>query len=84
MKVSKRICKSGSLTIPKQVRAEAGLFPGNAVDIETTPTGAIVIKPSAPCCRFCGSPDGLLTVENIVICKKCATKVLARVDVTDD
>lgn len=84
MKVSKRILKSGSITIPKQVRAEVGLFPGNAVDIETTPTGAIVIKPSAPCCHFCGSPDGLLTVENISICTKCATKILARVDVTDE
>ena len=84
MKVSKRIRKSGSITIPKKVRAEAGLFPGNAVDIETTPTGAIVIKPSAPCCRFCGSPEGIVEVDNIVICTKCATKILARVDVTDD
>jgi bifunctional DNA-binding transcriptional regulator/antitoxin component of YhaV-PrlF toxin-antitoxin module len=34
MKTSKRICKNGSITLPKQIRGEAGLFPGNAVDIE--------------------------------------------------
>lgn len=84
MKTSKRICKNGSLTLPKQVRAEAGLFPGNAVDVEMQSDGSISIKPAVPCCHFCGSPEQLINVENIVICKHCATKVLAKVDVTDE
>lgn len=84
MTTSKKICKNGSLTLPKQVRAEAGLFPGNAVDIETAADGSVTIKPAAPCCHFCGSPEKLFEVENIRICKKCATKVLAKVDVTND
>ncbi len=84
MKTSKRICKNGSLTLPKQIRAEAGLFPGNAVDIEVSPTGKIIIAPSAPCCRFCGSPEKLFTADGIQICKTCATKILAKVDVTND
>lgn len=84
MKTSKRICKNGSLTLPKLVRAESGLFPGNAVDIETQTDGSITIKPTAPCCHFCGSPEQLINVENIVICKNCATKILAKVDVTND
>lgn len=49
MTTSKRICKNGSITLPKQIRAEAGMFPGNAV-----------------------------------ICRKCAEKLLAKVDVTND
>ena len=40
MKTSKRICKNGSITLPKQIRGEAGLFPGNAVDIETSTDGS--------------------------------------------
>ena len=76
MKTSKRICKNGSITLPKQIRGEAGLFPGNAVDIETSTDGTVTIKPSAPCCRFCG------TVENVI--RKCAEKLLAKVDKTDD
>ena len=27
METSKKICKNGSITLPKQIRAEAGLFP---------------------------------------------------------
>lgn len=84
MITSKKICKNGSLTLPKQVRAEAGLFPGNAVDIETAADGSVTIKPVSPCCHFCGSPEQLIKVEKIMICKHCATKILAKVDVTND
>lgn len=84
MKTSKRICKNGSITLPKAIRVEAGLFPGNAVDIETAADGTVTIKPVTPCCHFCGSPEQLVTVENITICKKCAMKVFSEVDVTDE
>lgn len=84
MKVSKRICKDGSIALPKQIRAEIGLFPGNAVNIETTGNGSVVIKPSAVCCRFCGSPENVNVVENIAICNSCVRKITAKVDVTDD
>lgn len=84
MKLSKRMCKNGSVNIPKQVRVEAGIFPGNAVDIEALPSGKILITPSAPCCRFCGSPDQLLFTEGVVICKKCANKLLKKVGVCDE
>lgn len=84
MKTSKRICKNGSLTLPKQVRAESGLFPGNAVDIETNADGSVTIKPSAPCCRFCGSVENVIIAENVVVCSKCAQKLLAKVDKTND
>lgn len=80
----KRINKNGSITVPKEIRANAGLFPGNGVEIESNPDGSLIIKPSAPYCRFCGSPENIVKADNILICKKCATKVLAKVDVTDD
>lgn len=84
MKTSKRICKSGALTLPKQIRAEAGLFPGNAVDITASADGTVTIKPASPCCRFCGTPDNIISVDNIVICRDCAMKILSEVDRTND
>lgn len=84
MTTSKRICKNGSITLPKQVRAEAGLFPGNAVDISTAADGSVTLRPSAPCCRFCGSVENVIKADNVIICRKCAEKLLAKVDKTDD
>lgn len=84
MKTSKRICKNGSITLPKQIRGEAGLFPGNAVDIETSTDGTVTIKPSAPCCRFCGTIENVIIADNVIICRKCAEKLLAKVDKTND
>jgi transcriptional pleiotropic regulator of transition state genes len=84
MNAFKKINKNGSITIPKEIRAEAGLFAGNGVEVQTNDDGSITIKPSAPCCHFCGSPDKVITVQNIKICTECATKVLAKVDVTDE
>lgn len=84
METSKKICKNGSITLPKQVRAEAGLFPGNAVDISTAADGSVTLRPSAPCCRFCGSVENVIKADNVIICRKCAEKLLAKVDKTDD
>lgn len=80
----KKINKNGSITIPKEMRADAGLFPDNGVSVETDSDGTITIKPCVDCCRFCGSPEDVLTVNKIKICKNCATQILAKVDVTDE
>lgn len=84
MDVVKKITKNGSVSIPREIRAEVGLFPGNGVSITTNNDGSITIKPVAPCCRFCGSPDKIYSVKNIKICKSCATKILAKVDVVNE
>ena len=84
MKTSKRICKNGSITLPKQIRGEVGLFPGNAVDIETNADGSVTIKPAAPCCHFCGSVENVIVADNVVICNDCAKKLFAKVAKTDD
>lgn len=80
----KKINKNGSITIPKEMRADAGLFPGNGVSVETAEDGTITIKPTVDYCRFCGSPENVSAVNNIKICKNCATQILAKVDVTDE
>jgi transcriptional pleiotropic regulator of transition state genes len=67
----KRLTSKSGITIPKDLRAETGFFPGMAVDMESTPDG-IVIRPHVRVCHFCGSPEGTLTVQNITICHACA------------
>lgn len=80
----KRLTSKSGITVPKDLRAEAGFFPGMAVDMETTPDG-IVIRPHVKVCRFCGSPEGLVTVQGIAVCRACV-KILREVtdSVTSD
>lgn len=71
---SKKITKSGGFTIPKNLRTEAGLFPGNAVDI-VQEGNRLVIQPHVPVCKFCGSADDVTAVLNTEICRKCADEI---------
>lgn len=84
MSAMKKINKNGSVTIPKSIRAQAGLFSGNGVEIDARGDGSVVIRSAAPSCRFCGSLKQVLTADSIIICMDCAKKILARVDVVND
>lgn len=76
---AKKIGKGGSLTIPKHIRARAGMFPGNAVNINCEGDGTVIIKTVVPCCSFCGSPDDVLDVEGTKVCKRCARNIAEKV-----
>lgn len=39
MTVSKRVAKSGAVTLPRQLRQETGILPGVPVDIEADEDG---------------------------------------------
>lgn len=71
---NKKISKNGSITLPKQLRTEAGIFAGNAVDIEMTNEG-IKIKKHVPTCHFCGNTENVKNVIGIDICRDCAAKI---------
>lgn len=71
MKKSKRLTSKSGLTIPKDMRAETGFFPGMAVDMETVGNGNILIKPHVPVCRFCGRPEGVKKVAQMDVCPAC-------------
>ena len=53
MTVSKKVAKSGAITLPRQIRQEVGIFPGTPVDIEQDDNG-VHIRKHIPVCHFCG------------------------------
>lgn len=44
MTVSKRVAKSGAVTLPRQLRQETGILPGVPVDIEADEDGVHIRK----------------------------------------
>lgn len=70
MKKSKKLTSKSGITIPKDLRAEIGFFPGMAVDMETV-KGGILVKAHVAVCRFCGRPDGIARIANMDICPAC-------------
>ena len=48
MTVSKRVAKSGAVTLPRQLRQETGILPGVPVDIEADETGYIFVNMFLP------------------------------------
>ena len=64
MTVSKRVAKSGAVTLPRQLRQETGILPGVPVDIEADEDG-VHIRKHVPTCHFCGTVDDVKTVCGI-------------------
>lgn len=75
---SKKLSSKAAITIPKDIRLDAGFVGGMAVDIEKTPDG-ILIKPHRPTCRFCGSIESVQTIMGMEMCSECAAKLLKEV-----
>ena len=48
MTVSKRVAKSGAVTLPRQLRQETGILPGVPVDIEADADGYIFVSMFLP------------------------------------
>lgn len=73
--VIKKITKSGSLTLPRQIRQETGLLPGVPVDIVADKDGVYIAK-HVPACMFCGEAEGVNEIMGIEICQNCAGKIM--------
>ena len=72
--VTKKITKSGAVTLPRQVRQMTGLLPGVPVDMEEGP-GWVYITKHVPTCHFCGAADEVYKILGIEICRSCAGKI---------
>ncbi len=72
----KKLSRSSGITIPKLMRTSVGMLPGTAVDLTETPEGGILISKHISVCRFCGSPEKVVSYCNEEICAECAKKIL--------
>ncbi|MBS4857288.1 MAG: AbrB/MazE/SpoVT family DNA-binding domain-containing protein [Eubacterium limosum] len=78
MTMHKKVNSKGGLTIPRETRAELGLFPGQAMDLEIE-GNAIVLKKHTKTCRFCGSPEDVRTAMGIDFCRSCGLELMAAI-----
>ncbi len=70
----KVIGKSGSITIPVDLRREYSFLGGEAVDI-TVDNGRLVISQHTPRCIFCQSTENVGKYMGKHICQKCVTRM---------
>lgn len=75
MQVSKKVTKSGGVTIPRGIRQETGILPGVPVDIKTDGDG-IHIQKHVPACFHCGTVEDVQMVCGIEVCRECAVKIM--------
>lgn len=79
----KVISKSGSITIPADIRRENNTFlAGDAVDL-TVENGKLIISPHAPRCIFCDSIDDVILFKGKNACKVCAAELAKEADNID-
>lgn len=75
MQVSKKVTKSGAVTLPRGVRQETGILPGVPVDILTDEEGVHITK-HVPACFHCGTVDNVKTIFDIEVCRSCAKEMM--------
>ena len=78
MKATKKLSSKCGFTIPKQIRLDTGILPGQALDIEITGDG-IMLRKHSRTCRFCGAAEDVITVSGIDMCRGCAANLVREV-----
>lgn len=71
MRAYKKITKSGSVTLPRQIRQELGMLPGVALELTATENGELLMRKRTPSCRLCGSADHVVTHNGMTLCRGC-------------
>ena len=72
---TKRVSKSGGISIPVGLRRELAIRPGDALDVETDAQGNVVLKRHLPRCVFCGSTEIVNIFMGKGICRACAGQI---------
>lgn len=72
---TKRVNKSGGISIPVGLRRELAIQPGDALDVETDAQGNVVLKRHLPRCVFCGSTEEVTLWMGKGICRSCAGQI---------
>lgn len=69
----KKVTSHGSVSIPVQMRRSLGIQAKDPVEV-TQENGAVMIRPYAPRCTFCGTTDIAGKLDGKGICRSCAAK----------
>lgn len=69
--MERKISKSGSVTIPSNMRMQLGIQGKEKIDIQTKDNGDIVIKRIQGTCIFCGNVNDVRTFKGKFLCKEC-------------
>lgn len=75
----RRLTKSRSVTIPKDIAAYLGFGAGAGVDLTATDDGKLIISRHSPTCRFCSGADYVKQYRDIYCCPMCATALYEEV-----
>lgn len=73
-KIYKKIAKNGSLTLPRLVREQLGMYPHTGISIDII-DGKVVIDKSAPGCILCGNTDDLIKRGSHNVCRHCVSEL---------
>ncbi|MDR1628952.1 MAG: AbrB/MazE/SpoVT family DNA-binding domain-containing protein [Oscillospiraceae bacterium] len=71
MEMTKKLTRSCTVTIPRQIRHELGIHPGTPIVISTTANGGLYIKKHVPVCRACGSVEHVAGIGDTELCRAC-------------
>lgn len=72
---TKRVNRSGGISIPVGLRRELAIRPGDALDVETDAQGNVILKRHLPRCVFCGSTEEVTLWMGKGICRTCAGQI---------
>lgn len=67
----KKLTSKCGITIPKDLRLDAGMNAGEAVDMVYTGDG-ILIRKHVFTCFICHTPENVVKYKNIELCSECA------------
>ena len=74
----KRLSKSRSVTIPKDIAAHLDFDTGTAVDL-TAADGKLIISKHVDTCRFCGGAENIKRFGDVFVCPVCAAQLYKEV-----
>lgn len=75
MNITKKIGRSGGITIPSHLRRDLGIQGGEKVGIEVDSNGNITIKRLLGSCIICGENENLRTIGKRFICGNCIAEM---------
>lgn len=76
---TKKIGKSGGITIPSDIRRAIDMDKGAAVDIEVD-AGRLIISKHTPRCMFCETIESVVRHQNNYICGNCIKEMGGKID----